>query len=62
MRFFGCTRYASYLTNGVDYIPIEYSRFSCGITPLPGMIVSYLNGRQYINGKSVWIEIKEEND
>ena len=51
-------RIYSVLTNGQDEIEVECSKYSCGITPPPGMTVSILNGNYYINGKLAWVETR----
>lgn len=52
-------RYASFITNGTDSVEVQCSRFSCGITPPPGMRFELLNGQYFINGKRAWLEIRE---
>lgn len=53
-------RLRSVLTNGMNKIEIQVSRYSCGITPPPGMTFSVLNGRYYINGKEAWVAIEAD--
>ena len=52
-------RYASFITNGIDSIEVQCSRFSCGIELPPGMRFELMNGQYYINGKRAWLEIRE---
>lgn len=52
-------RYASFITNGVDSVEVQCSRFSCGIDPPPGMRFELMDGQYYINGKRAWLEIRE---
>ena len=52
-------RYASFITNGIDSIEVQCSRFSCGIDPAPGMRFELMDGQYFINGKRAWLEIRE---
>lgn len=52
-------RYASFITNGVDSVEVQCSRFSCGIDPPPGMRFELMDGQYFINGKRAWLEIRE---
>ena len=51
--------YYSVLTNGEIDLEIQCHRNGCFIDPPPGVKYSIIDGREYINDKPAWNEIKE---
>lgn len=62
MKLYKWKRLHTVITNGDIKLPVECGRFSCGVTPPPGVSFTLLNGSYYINGKPCWFEIEEEED
>ena len=55
-------RFVPFLTNGKVSIPIECSRYNCGVNPPPGVTVSVLDNVYYIDGLPARIENRMVTD
>lgn len=59
MEFKNHPIYYSVLTNGEIDLEIQCHRNGCFIDPPPGVKYSIVDGREYINDRPAWNEIKE---